>query len=338
MPKFILSKKKLAEQYKLASSLADIVSYSAKTNYEVASLLESTTNCFFSLHSMESLDTIKDKKRIWFLAQAWNEKDISMLSGSGIENFVVDNEADLSMLIGWLKSSNKKVNLLLRMRFKEHTIHTGKYFVFGMFSEQINKLLPELRRNPSIAKLGIHFHRKTQNTSEWSLKDELEQSITEWKCIDYVCIGGGLPIKYKNFTADVMPSISQKIQDIRMWLNSKGIKMIIEPGRFLAGPPVKLETEIKAIYGDNIIVDASVYNSAMDTFVASIKLEIQGELEKGTAYTVKGHTPCSMDIFRYRVFLENPKVGDKIVFLNAGAYNFSSDFCCLKKIQTDIVD
>jgi ornithine decarboxylase len=336
MPKFLLSKKKLAGQYKLASSLADLVSYSAKTNYEISALLEQSTNCFFSLHSMESLDMVKDKKRIWFLAQAWHEPELKELFASGIENFIVDNEADLNALLSFLKASSKKINLLLRMRFKEHTIHTGKYFVFGMFSEQINRLLPELRKNTSIGKLGIHFHRKTQNVSEWSLKDELEQSITAWKCIDYVCIGGGLPIKYKNFTADVLPSIFSRITELRKWLNSMNIKMIIEPGRFLAGPPVKLETEIKAIYGDNIIVDASVYNSAMDTFIASIKLEVEGELDKGTPYTIKGHTPCSMDIFRYRVFLKNPKVGDKVVFLNAGAYNFSSDFCCLKKIPTII--
>jgi ornithine decarboxylase len=336
MPRFLLSRKKLAEQYKLVSGLAHLVSYSAKTNYEVSSLLEQSTDCFFSLHSMESLDMVKDKKRIWFLAQAWHEAELNELFASGIENFIVDNEADLNVLLSFLKTSSKKINLLLRMRFKEHTIHTGKYFVFGMYSEQINRLLPELRKNPSISKLGIHFHRKTQNVSEWSVKDELEQSIKEWKCIDYVCIGGGLPIKYKNFTADVLPSIFSKISELRKWLNSLNVKMIIEPGRFLAGPPVRLETEIKAIYGDNIIVDASVYNSAMDTFVASIKLEVENELSAGSPYTIKGHTPCSMDIFRYRVFLKDPKVGDKVVFLNAGAYNFSSDFCCLKKIPTVI--
>ena len=54
--------------------------------------------------------------------------------------------------------------------------------------------------------------------------------------------------------------------------------------------------------------------------------------EKGQAYTIKGMTPDSMDILRYRVFLKKPKIGDKIVFLNAGAYTFSTDFCGLKKL------
>ena len=49
-------------------------------------------------------------------------------------------------------------------------------------------------------------------------------------------------------------------------------------------------------------------------------------------------TPCSMDLFRYRVYLDNPKVGDELVFLNAGAYNFRTDFCDLEEIETEVVD
>ena len=112
--------------------------------------------------------------------------------------------------------------------------------------------------------------------------------------------------------------------------------MIIEPGRFLAGPAMKLECYIKNIYNGNIIVDCSVYNSAMDTFVAHVRMQVEGELEKGDAYTIKGSTPDSMDILRYRVYLKNPKIGDKITFLNAGAYTFSTDFCGLEKIEVVI--
>jgi len=45
-----------------------------------------------------------------------------------------------------------------------------------------------------------------------------------------------------------------------------------------------------------------------------------------------------MDLFRYRVYLKDePKVGGKITFLNAGAYNFSTDFCNLPTIETEII-
>jgi len=116
--------------------------------------------------------------------------------------------------------------------------------------------------------------------------------------------------------------------------------MIIEPGRYIAAYAVKLETNIKSIYDNNIIIDCSVYNAAMDTFVAHIRLLVEGEVEEGNgeAYTIKGCTPDSMDIFRYRVFLKKPNVGDKVVFLNAGAYTYTTDFCNLPKLETVIVD
>ena len=65
---------------------------------------------------------------------------------------------------------------------------------------------------------------------------------------------------------------------------------------------------------------------------------VYGEVEKGEGqpYVIKGITPCSMDLFRYRVYLNNPKVGDEIVFLNAGAYNFTTNFCDLPELETEI--
>ena len=103
-------------------------------------------------------------------------------------------------------------------------------------------------------------------------------------------------------------------------------------------PAIKLQAEILNVYDNNIIINCSVFNGAMDTFVAHIRLLVEGELEKGDAYTIKGSTPDSMDIFRYRVFFDKkPKIGDKVTFLNAGAYNYSSDFCKLPKLETEVV-
>ena len=158
--------------------------------------------------------------------------------------------------------------------------------------------------------------------------------------LDIVCIGGGIPGNYKNVSDKSIEYVFNKIAEVKEWLSSYSIKTLIEPGRFLASCPVTLETQIINIVGSTIIVNCSVYNSAMDTIIVPIKLLVKGELEenKGNAYTIKGYTPCSLDIFRYKVFLKNPKIGDKIIFLNAGAYNFSTDFCNLEKLETIIVD
>ncbi|MEE9525142.1 MAG: decarboxylase [Candidatus Woesearchaeota archaeon] len=342
MAKFILSRKKVLEQYDKVEKVADIVSYSSKTNPDVTKILEEETKCMFSIHLTNELVNIRDKSRVLFLAQAWDKDLIQELMGEGIKNFVIDNESDLEILLKFLDETKVKVNLLLRIKLRENTIRTEKYFVFGMPSEFVNEKIKELKKNENIEKLGVHFHRKTQNMSEWNLRYEISNILDEdiISMIDIVNIGGGLPSIYANTNEDVIRTVFDKIKDFRQWLAERDIQIMIEPGRFIAAPAVKLVTKIIAIYENNIIVDASVYNTDMDAVIVPVKLLVEGELDKneGKAYVIKGKTPCSMDLFRYRVYLDNPKVGDEIVFLNAGAYNFSSDFCDLKKLETGMME
>ena len=145
--KFILSKSKLLEQYNKVKDAADIVSYSSKTNQEVTKLLGKETGCMFSVHLVNELKHVSDKSRVIFLAQAWNQDEIKSLTDDGIRFFAVDNLPDLDELTKFLGNNNVKVKLLLRMKLKEYTIRTERYFVFGMDSEIINKKVKELRNN-----------------------------------------------------------------------------------------------------------------------------------------------------------------------------------------------
>ena len=341
-PKFILSKSKVLDQYNKVNEIADVISYSSKTNQIVTKILEKETECLFSVHFANELKHIEDCSRVIFLAQGWNVTEIKELTDKGINYFIVDNETDLDTLLNFLEKNDTKINLLLRLKLKEHTLRTERYFVFGMKAEIINKRVRELRKNLKIGKLGIHFHRKTQNMAEWSLLYELSNLIEEevLQVIDVVNMGGGLPANYANTNVNVLPGILNKVREFKEWLNSKNIQMILEPGRFIAAPPGKLITKIIGIHGNNIIVNASVYNSDMDAVLVPVKLLVEGELSKGegNAYVIKGITPCSMDLFRYRVYLNEPKVGQELIFLNATAYTFCSDFCDLEEIGTEVIE
>ncbi len=331
--KFVLDKSKLLKQYSLLKDKCDIVSYSLKTNSVVGKVLEET-ECWYSVHSLKSARLVP-KNRVLYFAQGLTVEMVKKVLSEGVRKFVVDNVNDLKVL---LESSDEKIYLFLRMRLKEHTIHTGKHFVFGLGAKDVNRLVKELKGHKNVEKLGVHFHRKTQNIHEWSLHYELKDSLEEetLNTIDYLNIGGGIPVKYKN-SRDRLEHIFSEVDVLREWLKDYNVKMIIEPGRFLAAPCITLHTEVVNVYKNTVVVNASVYNAAMDTFIANVRLEVEGELDEGKAYTIKGCTPDSVDIFRYRVFLRDVKVGDKIVFLNAGAYNFHSEFCFLEKIETEII-
>lgn len=341
--KFVLSRKKVFEQYDILKKLGVRISYSFKTNREVGKILEEMTDSEFSIHLFEETDTINDKRRIWFFSQAWNQEEIAGIIEKGVRKFVVDNEKDLQELLDFISKRKIKIDLGIRMKFQEHRITSGRYFVYGMYSEKVNEIIEEIKDNKFIDKIGVHIHRKSQNTSEWEIKAELKDSLAEGtlKRINFVNFGGGLPVIYKSYTSEVLPYIFAKIKEAGDWLKEKKIETYIEPGRFISGPAIRLVAEIIQVYDSNIIINASIYNCALDTMITHTKMLVENELpddSEGQYYLIKGNSPTRDDIFRYKVRLKEPKVGDRIVFLNAGAYNYSTDFCGFRKLETEIAD
>ncbi len=355
---FTISKSIALEKFNEAQSISDIVSYSSKTNPQITPILEKNTKAMFSIHFKNELKHVKDKSRVIFLAQAWNDEEITDLLEQGVKHFVVDNETDLNTLTSYLKNNTlqEKIILSLRMKLKENTLKTERYYVFGITSERVNKHVQGINNDPELKEkiqaLGIHFHRKTQNMAEWNLKYEIEDLLSEetLNTISYLNIGGGLPSFYANTNVNVLPSIFKKITEFKNFLNNSNIKLIVEPGRYIAAPAGELKARIIGIHDNTIILNASVYNSDLDAIIVPVKLKIKEEYKKEDMspeekedetikpYAIKGVTPCSMDLFRYRVYLKEPKVGDTITFINAGAYNFHTEFCDLDKIETIIVE
>lgn len=338
--KFILSKKKLSKQINLLKKEKLKICYSYKTNNQVGQILQEISDCDFSIHSKKEIDMIKDKSRIWFFSQAESIKELKNILEKGIEKFVIDNEIDLERILKASEQTNKKINLSLRMKFGEHRIGSGKYFVYGMFAKKINEIISKINEK-FINKLGIHIHRKSQNTSEWEIKTELKDSLSEeaLRKIDFVNLGGGLPVKYRSYTSKILPYIFSKIKKTREWLEKFDIETYIEPGRFIAAPCIKLETEIIQKQNNVLVINTTIYNCALDNILTGNKMLIEQELDddsEGEYFLIKGNSPTKDDIFRYKVKLKNPKVGDKIVFLNAGAYNYTTDFFGYKKLETDI--
>ena len=352
-PKFVLSKKKLLEQVQTLKDLGLKISYSYKTNHEVGNVLQEISDVDFSIHAREEIDMLQDKSRIWFFTQAESVEELKSILEQGIRNFVVDNEIDLQRLLDVVEKIEFGINLSLRMKFQEHRIGTGKYFVYGMGSRKVNEIISEIKDNKFVDKLGVHIHRKSQNTSEWEIKSEIEDSLTQESLsrIDFVNLGGGLPSLYKSYSVNVFNYIFEKLKHVRDFLKEKEIETYIEPGRFLAAPCVKLETEIVQVQGKNIIINTTIYNCALDSVLTGTKMLVEGELEeeaplgvpqiaecRGKYYLIKGNSPTRDDIFRYKVKLKNAKVGDKIVFLNAGAYNYTTDFFGYRKLGCEIVE
>jgi len=341
---FTLSKSKLLKQLKILTDLNLKISYSYKTNRKIGNVLqEISPETHFSIHAQDEISMIKNKSKISFFVQAENLEELKQIIQTEITTFVVDNEIDLEMVLRAAEQTRMKVNISLRMKFQEHRIGTGKYFVYGMSSSKVNELILRLKNDVNVNRLGIHIHRKSQNTSEWEVVEELKDSLTEetLEAISILNLGGGLPVQYKSYTNSTLPYILQKLENAKKFLDYYGIKTIIEPGRFLAAPPIKLHTNIIQIQSSNIILNATIYNCALDNILTGTKMLVVEEAlgEEGGHYLLKGNSPTRDDIFRYKVkFNFAPKIGDQITFLNAGAYNYTTDFFGYKKLETKTID
>ena len=340
---FILSREVLLNQLKILENQGLRVSYSYKTNRDVGNVLqEICSEVNFSVHAKDEIEMVKDKNKISFFTQAESVEELKDILCRGVKTFVVDNEIDLGKILRASEELNIKINISLRMKFQEHRVGSGKYFVYGMSSRRINEIISEIKDKKVIEKIGVHIHRKSQNTSEWEIKEEIKDSLSEdsLKSINFLNFGGGLPSVYRNYTSKVLPYIFSKLVEARDFLEKYNIESIIEPGRFIAAPCIKLNVKIIQVQGKNLIINTTIYNCALDCVLTGTKMLVAQELtekEDGDFYLIKGNSPTRDDIFRYRVRLENPKVGDILTFLNAGAYNYTTDFFGYKKLETKIV-
>ncbi|MCD6434387.1 MAG: decarboxylase [Candidatus Diapherotrites archaeon] len=340
MAEFVLSKEVVLKQFRRINKVVDRLAYSLKTNPEVARVLEKHTNCLFSICSINSITRVANKKRIVLFLQGEPIGELKRIAKLGINKFVVDNINDLQNILALAKEGFVE-ELFLRIKVREHSIYTGKHFVYGFHWREANKLIQKLySKFKDKFNLSLLFHRKTQNIGEWNLKEDFADAICKENLhkLHTVNIGGGIPWKYIN-SRPRLREIFSEIKTFRKFLNSEGIRLMAEPGRFIAAPAVELHTKVLNVYDNTIIVDCSIFNAAMDTYLLNIRLPVKGESSRGHKFLIKGNSPDSLDIFRYQVFLKKkPKKGSTIVFRNAGAYNFHTDFNDLPKLKTRIVE
>ncbi len=235
-PYFTLSKSLALKQFDKVASLCDSVSYSSKTNQLITPILEENRDCLFSIHLEEELVHLKDLSRVLFLAQGLTDKQLSHLISLGVFRFVIDNLEDLDFLLSYLeKNPSLHIELMLRVKVKENTVKTERYFVFGIPSQIVGKKILILKGHKQISSLGIHFHRKSQNVAEWNVQYELEHMFSSevFDSIDVLNIGGGLPSVYAHTNIKIFDGILAIQKIITTQKTTEKIKVyVISNGQF----------------------------------------------------------------------------------------------------------
>ena len=154
--------------------------------------------------------------------------------------------------------------------------------------------------------------------------------------IEYLNIGGGLGIIYNKEKPQTAEEFAKKVIPL---LKDTGLKIILEPGRFIAGNAGILAAKILYIKktplknfiitdaGMNDLIRPSLYGAYHEILPVRLKT---GERKPQTKYDVVGPICESGDFFAKDRNFKNIAEGDILAIMSAGAYGFSmaSNYNC----------
>jgi len=355
----------VVEEERLRSTIETInrllpgeVLYSLKTNPHprIAEIVASH-GCGFLLSSVEELEAIirgmgADPSGIMFQSPSLTADQYRRAKAAGVTRYIVDSDEQLDLVLASLREEPPVTEILVRVNTgvtvaaPELPYSTDSFLGFPV--EDAVDVFERLDRNLAGrgVRIGLHNHLLSQNTFPelWTANlDALAHFVDMLReqglRLDAVDFGGGYPIDYGrgSLPLEEIATLIAKTT-ARMRRAYPDLRFIFEPGRKVVGESITLVAtvaHVKTFRGANVaILDASLYNSSLDTLVVGLHLpvaKIGADDGPKMEYVLRGSTPDSLDVFSRKALLPKLAPGDRIAFLHAGAYSFWSDFISLKK-------
>lgn len=281
-------------------------------------------------------------EKIVYASVGKTEKEIEEAIRRQILFFNVESLSELENINRIAKRLNKVINVAIRINPdvepKTHKfITTGKITnKFGIDFKSAHKIL-FLRHNFShIRILGLHIHIGSQITVCEPFVAAIKKVVNfigqlKKECIglEYLNIGGGLGIVYDSEKPQTAQKFAKKILPL---LKKTGLKIILEPGRFIIGNAGILVT--KALYIKStpkkkfIIVDAGMNDLIRPALYGAyhqiIPLRTTDDGRRTTEKVdIVGPICESSDFFAKDRRVPAVKEGEYLAIMSAGAYGFS---------------
>ncbi len=240
---------------------------------------------------------------------------------------------------------SKKLNRITRVAIrinpdvepKTHKyITTGKLTnKFGIDFKNAYQILLLRETLPNVKICGLHIHIGSQITESapfvaaiTKMADFVERLRKDGITLEYLNIGGGLGIVYNHESPQTAQKFAQKILGL---LKKTKLKIIMEPGRFIAGNAGILVTKVLYVKTTPkkkfIIVDAGMNDLIRPAFYDAYHQVLPTRTQNLTPRTEKvdivGPICESGDFFAKDRNIPKVKEGDYLAIMSAGAYGFS---------------
>ncbi len=277
--------------------------------------------------------------RIVFAGVGKSDEEIEYALKNDILMFNVESEEELYKINDIAKRLKKKGQVALRVN-PDIDPKTHKYIATGLkiskFGISIEKAIEYYKIAKSldhIEVVGIHKHIGSQITDTKAYEEALSKIINLYDKlikfdlkIDYLDIGGGLGITYKDESPPLPKDLANCLLPL---LKNKRGKLILEPGRSIVGNAGILVTKIlytkKTENKNFFIVDAGMNDLIRPTLYGSYH-EIQPVVSKDRdkiVVDIVGPICESGDFLAKDREIEKLSPGEYLAVMSAGAYGFS---------------
>lgn len=281
-----------------------------------------------------------DPKKIVYAGVGKRREELEYALKVGILMFNVESGEELLALDRAAKEMRAIARIALRVNpnidaVTHAYITTGlKENKFGIPIEQALEFYQTAKGLANVEIVGVHQHIGSQITEIQPFVDALEKLVgfvRELKSagidIQYVNIGGGLGITYKDETPPLPKDVAQAIRPL---LKDCGCTIVMEPGRAIVGNAGILVTS--ALYRKDsgekrfLIVDAGM-NDLIRPSLYEAYHDIRPVVEPAAAaeavYDVVGPVCESGDFLARDRKMAEVQQGELLAVMSAGAYGFS---------------
>ncbi|MBU0468397.1 MAG: diaminopimelate decarboxylase [Candidatus Omnitrophica bacterium] len=346
-PFYLYSYKTLVDHFnKIKKAFKDIdplICFAMKCNDNMAvvkSLIDQGAGCdIVSVGELKkALIVNADPKKIVFASVGKTEEEISAALKAGILFFNVESLPELEEINRISKKLRIKTQATLRINpdvkaITNDRIATGTLDKkFGIDLETTRKILKRQKDFPNVKINGIHMHIGSQILSVEpyvialkKINEFLKSIEKDGIKLEYLDIGGGIGINYLGNEANTVQMFADAIMP---QLKKTRLKIIFEPGRFIAGNAGIFVTKV-VYFKDNGVKNFLIVDAGMNDFMRPSLYNAYHEivpLKKTSAKKIKvdvvGPICESGDFFAKDRMLPKLNKDDIIAMMGAGAYGY----------------
>jgi len=280
-----------------------------------------------------------DPKKIVYAGVGKKPEEIREAIKAGILCFNVESEAELHEVNAAASSLKMKVNVAIRINPdvipKTHAyITTGKASTkFGIDFDTARKIFNAAWQYPHVNLNGVHIHIGSQILDAAPFERAIKKVLAFLKecriTLEYLNIGGGLGIIYSIENPQTAKSFAGRILPL---LKRSGLKLILEPGRFISGNSGILVTKVLYTkitpHKTFVIVDSGMNDLIRPSLYEAYHKIVPVKMEEDAAQTaekvdVVGPICESGDFLGKDRYLPHVKNGGYLAVMGAGAYGFT---------------